>query len=550
MKKRLLAILLLTAMLCTLFPQITLFASAAASGTCGDDLSWSFDAQTGTLIISGSGEMYDYQNGTFAPWHSFCDDILSASLPDGLTGIGVLAFAECHNLKSIVIPEGVSRIGHSAFYYCTGLQKVTLPKGLQTIEAYAFANCWKLADCPLPEGLEHIGAYAFQSCALTQAVLPATVTAIDIGAFSSCEKLNTVSVPDGVTELPDEAFSYCKALTDVTLPDSMTKIGDSAFSFCRTMTKITLPASVAEIGDYAFCGCEKLLHVHCLGDLPKLGEGLLKYCTEDTEFCYLPDAEGWNNCTYHAEPLAVAETAPATCTEKGASVYVCSCGETYPAGETAALGHDFADGVCTRCGATDPNWEPPVPVDPCADYTDVDRGSWYHSAADFVIERGIMGSTKTGALTFEPSTACTRSMIVSILYRLSGSPEVTYEAKFPDVPADKWYTDAVIWAYQNGIVKGYDTGLFGTNDKITREQMAVILMTYAQYCDKDTDQTADLSVFPDGSKATWSKTYVEWAVGAGMISGKTNNGKTLLDPQGNATRAEVATILMRFCELP
>lgn len=123
-----------------------------------------------------------------------------------------------------------------------------------------------------------------------------------------------------------------------------------------------------------------------------------------------------------------------------------------------------------------------------------------------------------------------------------------YEAKFPDVAADKWYTDAVIWAAQNGIVKGYDTGKFGPNDKITREQMAVILKTYADSCEIDTGAAADLSVFPDGSKATWPKTYVAWAVAAGMISGKTNAGKTLLDPQGNATRAEVASILMRFIQ--
>lgn len=186
---------------------------------------------------------------------------------------------------------------------------------------------------------------------------------------------------------------------------------------------------------------------------------------------------------------------------------------------------------------------------PSAKYTDVPPyGNWAHKGIDFCIDRGIMGSTKTDSLTFEPNTACTRSMIVSILYRLSGSPKVTYEAKFPDVKTGQWYTDAVIWAYQNGIVSGYGDGTFGPNDKITREQMAVILKGYADFKGIDTSKMADLSDFPDCGKVTWSKAAVRWAVAEGLISGKSNNGQTLLDPQGNATRAEVASILMRFIQ--
>ena len=214
----------------------------------------------------------------------------------------------------------------------------------------------------------------------------------------------------------------------------------------------------------------------------------------------------------------------------------------------AALGHNFVGGVCTRCGADDPNYNPPMPKDPCEGYTDINRNGWYHTAADFAIERGIMGSTQTNALTFEPNTACTRSMIVSILYRLSDSPKVSFEAKFPDVEAGKWFSNAVIWAYQNGIVSGYGDCNFGPNDKITREQMAVILKGYADFMGKNTDKIADLSEFPDCAKVTWSKAAVRWAVAEGLISGKAQGGKTMLDPQGNATRAEVASILMRFIQ--
>ena len=188
----------------------------------------------------------------------------------------------------------------------------------------------------------------------------------------------------------------------------------------------------------------------------------------------------------------------------------------------------------------------PVTADPCQDYTDVDRKSWYHTAVDFVLQYGLMGSTKTDKKTFEPTTPCTRAMIVTILYSLANKPAVAYTAKFPDVMDGQWYTSPVMWAYQNGVVSGYDNGYFGTNDKITREQMAVILKAYSEKIGRDTTGRADLSGYPDAAKVTWSREAVSWAVSEGLISGKAQNGRNYLDPQGKASRAEVAVILMKF----
>ena len=266
-----------------------------------------------------------------------------------------------------------------------------------------------------------------------------------------------------------------------------------------------------------------------------------------------------------AHDYQVTATKAATCTEKGYTSYLCSkCGDAYTT-YTDPLGHDYQIETvdpteieqgydlhtCSRCGDTyKDNYTDPVVIgDPCEGYTDIDRRSWYHDAADFVILRKIMGSTQTESLTFEPATACTRSMIVSILYRLSESPEVTFEDRFPDVQENQWFASAVIWAYQNEIVKGYDTGLFGPNDKITREQMAVILKAYTEKTtDKDTSGRANLADFPDEGDVTWARDAVRWAVSENLISGKSNDGQLLLDPQGSATRAEVASILMRFIE--
>lgn len=185
---------------------------------------------------------------------------------------------------------------------------------------------------------------------------------------------------------------------------------------------------------------------------------------------------------------------------------------------------------------------------PTAGYSDVPpESNWAHAGIDFCVERGIMGSTKTDKLVFEPNTACTRAMIVSILYRLAGSPAVSYQPIFSDVKSGQWYTNAVVWAYLNNVVSGKPDGTFAPNDKITREQMAVTLMGYAKnIAHISTDARTDLSTFADAAKVTWAKDYVSWAVAESIISGKTQNGKTYLDPQGKATRAEVASILMRF----
>lgn len=188
---------------------------------------------------------------------------------------------------------------------------------------------------------------------------------------------------------------------------------------------------------------------------------------------------------------------------------------------------------------------------PTAGYKDVPSyTNWAHEGIDFMVARGFMGSTSTSKKVFEPDTACTRSMIVSILYRLAGSPAVSYSSVFPDVASNAWYANAVIWAYNNKVVSGYSSGLFGPNDKVTREQMAVILLAYTKnILRRDYYLRADLSSFPDANKVTWSKDAMQWAVRYYIISGKATGGKTYLAPQGNATRAEVASIMMRFINL-
>lgn len=179
-------------------------------------------------------------------------------------------------------------------------------------------------------------------------------------------------------------------------------------------------------------------------------------------------------------------------------------------------------------------------------YNDVAAGAWFHDYVAIVSAEKIMtGLDKT---TFGPVQNLARAQFALILYRMNGEPEVTYKNVFKDVPDGTWYTDAVIWASDTGIVNGYsDTKLFGTSDNINREQMAVMMYRYAKYQKYDTSMKADFSKFKDAASVNgFAKEAMQWAVGTGIISGKDNG--TIIDPQGNASRSECATIITRFID--
>ncbi|WP_442872100.1 S-layer homology domain-containing protein [Agathobaculum sp. NTUH-O15-33] len=173
-------------------------------------------------------------------------------------------------------------------------------------------------------------------------------------------------------------------------------------------------------------------------------------------------------------------------------------------------------------------------------FADVKEDAWYYDSVKDIYERGLMnGTSKT---TFSPELATTRGMIVTILWRLEQEPESGAAMSFTDVTAGSYCFDAVRWAAEHEIVKGYTATAFGPADTITRQELAAILYRYARYKGADVSAADDLAAFtdrPDG----WAEDAVKWAVGAGVLSGK---GSGVLDPKGRATRAEVAAMLHRF----
>ena len=265
----------------------------------------------------------------------------------------------------------------------------------------------------------------------------------------------------------------------------------------------------------------------------------------------------------HEHSYTAVVTDP-TCTAKGYTTHTCSCGDSYVDTYVDALGHAWDNGTvtkqptatetgiktftCTRCSATKTETIPAGSC-PSAGFTDVPgEGNWAHAGIDYCVANGLMSGVGSGR--FAPKMTTTRAQIVQILYNLEGEPKVSGTMPFTDL-TQNWYKDAVLWAYQTGVVSGTSATTFAPDQPVTREQIAVILMGYAEKVlgVTRTWTPADLSVYPDaGSVSGWAKDALADAVALGLISGASNGGVTYLSPKGSATREQVATILMEFCK--
>lgn len=176
-------------------------------------------------------------------------------------------------------------------------------------------------------------------------------------------------------------------------------------------------------------------------------------------------------------------------------------------------------------------------------FRDVDRGQWYHDGVDYAVSHGLFKGVALDR--FDPEGTMTRAMLVTVLYRLDGAPAIAPDTGFSDVPENEWYAQAIAWGKLRGIVDGVGGGKFAPEDKVTREQAATILYRYARYKGSDTSAAADISTFRDAaSVSAYAEEPMAWSVAEGLIGGI---GGNRLDPQGSATRAQLAVILMRYC---
>lgn len=244
---------------------------------CGDNVTWSFDAETGTLTLSGTGNTYDYYIKGISiqlPWEEYIDDITSVVIGEGITSIGANMFTNSKALKSVKLPESLESIGSCAFLRCS-IENITLPPNLKTIEDSAFSDN-NIKEIVIPEGVTDIGYMVFGRCEeLVSAVIPSTLKSGQFfgeSLFYECKSLKDVTIADGLESLGSSTFNGCTSLTEITIPESVKVIGLSAFKNCTSLTDVKLSEGLETIRCSAFENCSSLENisipstVSCIGD--------------------------------------------------------------------------------------------------------------------------------------------------------------------------------------------------------------------------------------------------------------------------------------------
>lgn len=363
-------------------------SEALGSGSIDGGLSWSL-SRSGALTISGSGKMPDFSSvANAAPWDKQKDKIQSAVIESGVQNISGGAFSGCTALAKLSISETVTQIDLNAFDGCMALAEFevaadnkafssdggvlfsadkkllrcpvgksadyTVPSGTVAIAGGAFKDCAKLESLVIPDSVTAIGKSAFENCsALKRITLPKNITKLEASCFSGCAALAEITLPDGLKTLGEKVFSGCAALKSVKIPAEVTVIPAEAFFGCSSLESITIPKSVSHINERAFDGCTALKKVDYLGSDTDWSQ-----VTKETGNNALDNAEKSFTRTDH-EHKYTDTVIPPTCTERGCTVHLCSCGDKREDSYTPPLGHSYKGGICVRCGILDPNKDIP-----------------------------------------------------------------------------------------------------------------------------------------------------------------------------------------------
>ncbi len=259
--------------------------AVSGSNSCGENVSYAFDATSGTLHISGTGKM----QYTECPWYSEKDSIKTVIIANGVTEICWYAFSEHRNLISVSIPSTVKSIGWAAFYGCSNLTTITIPEGVTSIDDQAFYNCRSLKNVEIPDSVTSIGRKAFYNCiALTEVTIPKNVTKIEDEVFSMCSSLENVVIKYGVADIGNETFNRCSSLKNITIPDSVVSIGYAAFKDCTGLENVNFSNGLKHIGGAAFSMCGNLTRVDIPESVTSIGESAFFWCTK-LESVTIPD---------------------------------------------------------------------------------------------------------------------------------------------------------------------------------------------------------------------------------------------------------------------
>ncbi len=276
------AVIIAVAMLLLFIPSVKVQA-VESSGTCGDNLTWTL-TEEGTLTISGSGKMWDFDSSedNRPPWKEsqYNDNsVKNVIVKNGVTSIGNCAFFFCDSLTNITIPNSVTSIGKNVFSSCSSLSSITIPNSVTSIGGGAFSGCRNLSNIIIPDSVTSIGGSTFKNCtSLSSITIPDSVVSIGPCTFWGCTNLSSVTIPNSVTSIEEYAFHGCSSLSSITIPNSVTSIGVGAFDSCSSLSSITIPNSVTSISYGVFWHCDNLSRVAIPVACTTIDGDAFKYC--------------------------------------------------------------------------------------------------------------------------------------------------------------------------------------------------------------------------------------------------------------------------------
>lgn len=518
------------------------WASPARAQAAGD---YEYAILNGTASISG----YQGEGGNVAIPSSL------GGVP--VAGISAFAFANCGSITALTIPDTVTSVGEGAFLGCTALTSLTVGVNVRDMAARAFQNCtaltnvfWnaaavggfagtdqvfanagtaktgirvvfgdsvetvphylffaegafpKISGVVLGSHVKTIGCYAFPYCQSTSLVIPDQVRIVGDGAFSN-GGFSSLSIGRGVEEIGKSAFFSCKELTAVTLPGSVTAVGSGAFRFCSALSQITLREGLEEIGVAAFANCPALATVTVPKSVTSIGDKAFGY-----------DFAG-------AVPSRVALVIK---------------GYTYTAAQGYAVENGFP--FLSLGGA----------------FRDVAAGAWYSSVVDDLVARGILSgyAEADGSHCFQPEKNISRAEFAVILARTAGAELSSYAGvtAFADVKSSHWAAESIVWASRAQIVFGVGHGNYAPEDNISRQDMAVMILRFAQANAVELPKSVAARDFADqGSIPDYAVTAVMAMQRAGIINGIVSGGKTYFKGAAYASRAEAAKMISYLLSL-
>lgn len=327
MKKtnKILSVFLALLMIVSIIPMSSITASAVTySGNCGSNLTWTYDSDTYTLTISGTGAMYDYYSSLDIPWYNYSHSIKTIVINEGVTTIGAMAFCMCKNVTNVTLPNTITTIRSAAFFECSSLSNITFPDSITSIGIHAFTDCTSLTSVFIPGSVSLIGDRAFAGCTnITEFAVDSNnkhYSVDEYGVLFNKDKTTLVQypigntrtsykIPDTVTTICEYTFSWCDSLANITIPDSVTTIGAGAFGACTSLTSIAIPDGVTTIETETFAMCENITVVTIPKSVKSIGLGAFYQCLTLSEVYYSGTEAQWKEIETdfsYNEPLFLA----------------------------------------------------------------------------------------------------------------------------------------------------------------------------------------------------------------------------------------------------